>query len=143
MASTEDTFSPEERAAMKARARETRPTGGAAARRAAAEFAAAIDALPDDEAAIARRPATIVSDVAPVLATRTWYGMPAWTLEGKVVCYFKPATKFKQRYSTFGFEEAARLDHGTMWQTCWALTALDDRDAATVADLVKRAVTGA
>ena len=132
MASTEDTFSPEERAAMKARTRETRTSGGAAARRAAAEFAAAIDALPDDEAAIARR-----------LATRTWYGMPAWTFEGKVVCYFKPATKFKQRYSTFGFEEAARLDHGTMWQTCWALTALDDRDAATVADLVKRAVTGA
>ena len=78
---------------------------------------------------------------APALSPRTWYGMPAYARDGKVICYFTPASKFKERYATFGFNADANLDEGTMWPTAWAITKLTKADEATLARLVKKAVS--
>jgi uncharacterized protein YdhG (YjbR/CyaY superfamily) len=82
----------------------------------------------------------IVTKVAPDLWAKTWYGMPAYAKDGKLICFFKSADKFKSRYATFGFEENAALDDGSMWATSWALTKLTAADEQQIADLVKKAV---
>lgn len=90
---------------------------------------------------MAARVHAIVKASAPVLVPRTWYGMPAYTKEGKVICFFKAASKYNQRYATFGFEQAAAIDEGTMWPTSWGLTELTPADEERIAELVKKAVS--
>lgn len=141
------TFTAAERAAMKDRAAELWAEGRAvkATAKAAqleAEVVAKIAELPDDDRAIAGRVHEIVREAAPVLGPRTWYGMPAYAKDGKVVVYVKPASKFNQRYTTLGFEDAATLDDGDLWATCFAVTRMTDEVAARVAELV-RASAGA
>src|SRR4051812_3607974 len=130
-------FTVEERAAMRARAKELK----AEASKAGAEAAvlAAIADMPKPDRSLAERLHAIVKDTAPHLTAKTWYGMPAYARDGKVVCYFKAAEKFKTRYATFGFEEAATLDDGTMWPTCFALTELTPAVEADIRALVKKA----
>lgn len=139
-----DGFTADERAAMKARAAELRAEAkrekGAA--KAAAELAdveAAIDAMRDDDRAIAEKVHGLVMAAAPQLAPRTWYGMPAYALDGKVVCFFKSAGKFDGRYCELGFNDPAALDEGTMWPTVFAITAIDSAEATRITELVRRA----
>ncbi|UYK41560.1 DUF1801 domain-containing protein [Microbacterium terricola] len=99
----------------------------------------AIAGLPDDDRAIAERIDEIVTSAAPHLLSKTWYGFPAYTRDGKVVVFFKPASKFKSRYATLGFEEAAELDEGSMWSTSYAITSLSKADEKLIAELVARA----
>jgi len=137
-------FSDEERAAMKERAKETK----AAARRGKrgaekdgeADVLAKIAEMPEPDRVMAERLHAIVKASAPDLSPRTWYGMPAYANEaGKVVCYFTPASKFKSRYATFGFNDDANLDDGTMWPTSFALTKLTAADEKRIGALVKQA----
>ena len=90
---------------------------------------------------MAERLHAIIKDSAPVLSPKTWYGMPAYAKDGKVVCFFQGAGKFNTRYSTFGFNDPANLDDGSMWATSFALTGLTAADEARIAALVKRAVS--
>jgi uncharacterized protein YdhG (YjbR/CyaY superfamily) len=97
--------------------------------------------MPESDRAMAKRIHAIVKASAPDLSPKTWYGMPAYANnDGKVVCFFQAAAKFKARYATFGFEEAANVDEGTMWATSWALTKLTADDEKRIATLVKKAV---
>ena len=123
---------------MRARAKELK----AATSRVEAEEAvlAAIAEMPPSDRALAERVHAIVKDAAPALSPKTWYGMPAYANDGKVVCYFKGADKFKTRYATFGFEEAATLDDGPMWPTCFALTELTTAVEGKIRSLVKKSV---
>jgi uncharacterized protein YdhG (YjbR/CyaY superfamily) len=127
----------EERAAMKERARELK------AGKADAESAvlAKIAEMPEPDRAMAERIHAIVKASAPDLSPKTWYGMPGYAKGGKVVCFFTPASKFKERYATFGFNAEANLDEGTMWPTSFALTELTPADEARIAALVKKAVS--
>lgn len=136
-------FSAEERAAMKARARELKAEERASRNRAEGERAvlAAIAELPDADRALAERFHAIVTASAPALWPKTWYGMPAYARDGKVVCFFKSASKFNSRYATIGFEDAANLDQGTMWPTSFALTKLTAADEKAIAALVKHAAS--
>jgi uncharacterized protein YdhG (YjbR/CyaY superfamily) len=139
-----DGFSAEERAAMKERARELRAEARASRDRAAGErdVLAKIAEMPEPDRAMAERLHSIVTSAAPALSPKTWYGMPAYANEdGKVVCYFTPASKFDSRYATFGFNDDANLDDGTMWPTSFAVTRLTAADAKRIAGLVKKAVT--
>lgn len=105
-----------------------------------ADLLAKIAAMPKEDRALAERIHAIVTENAPQLQPRTWYGMPAWTdAEGKVVCFFQGASKFKARYATLGFNDAARLDEGNMWPTSFAVTRLTPAEEAKIAALVKRA----
>jgi uncharacterized protein YdhG (YjbR/CyaY superfamily) len=133
----------EERAAMKEHARELKAAAkrGAAKADGEADVVAKIAEMPASDRAIAERIHEIVKANAPDLAPRTWYGMPAYARDGKVVCFFQAADKFKARYATFGFNDTATLDEGAMWPTSWALTKLSAADEAKIADLVKRAVS--
>ena len=133
-----DGFTAEERAAMKERARELK----AAAGRADAESAvlAKIAEMPEADRALAERLHAIVKASAPDLSPRTWYGMPAYARNGKVVCFFQSAAKFKSRYATLGFNNAAQLDDGHMWPVAFALTKLTAADETRIAALVKQAV---
>ncbi len=106
-----------------------------------ADVLAKIAEMPKADREMAERIHAIVKANAPDLASRTWYGMPAYTRDGKVVCFFKAADKFKSRYATFGFEETANLDDGSMWATSWALTKLTAADEAQIGKLVKKAVS--
>ena len=137
------TFSEEERAAMKARAKEQKAEARRGADREAGErdVLAAFAEMPKADRVIAERIHALVKANAPVLAAKTWYGMPAWTRDGKVVCFFKSADKFKSRYATFGFEEGANIDDGTMWPTSYGLTKLTAADEARIGALVKKAVS--
>ena len=90
---------------------------------------------------MAERIHAIVKEVAPQLVPRTWYGMPAYAKDGKIVCFFQAADKFKARYATFGFNDDAKLDDGNMWPTSWALTKLTTADEARIGALVKKAVS--
>jgi uncharacterized protein YdhG (YjbR/CyaY superfamily) len=131
-------FSAAERAAMRERAKELK----AGEEKAALErdLHEKIAAMPDADRVIAERVHAIVMAAAPHLTPKTWYGMPAYANgDGKLVCWFKPADKFKMRYATLGFEDAATLDEGSMWATSWALTKITDADAKRIADLVKQA----
>jgi len=133
-------FTADERAAMKERARELK----AEARGADGERAvlAKIAEMPDHDRAIAERLHAIVKAAAPSLSPRTWYGMPAYAREdGKVVCFFQSAQKFKTRYATFGFSDKANLDDGSMWPTSYALTKLTKADEKKIGELVSRAVS--
>ncbi len=137
-------FSAEEKAAMKARAQELKAEERANKNRAEGERVAlaAINALPEPDRAMGRRLHEIITTSAPVLAPKTWYGMPAYAnAEGKVVCFFTPASKFNSRYATFGFNDDAHLDDGAMWPTSFALTELTDAAEAKIAALVKKAVS--
>ena len=99
----------------------------------------AIAGMEDNDRAIAQGIDDIVTSVAPHLASKTWYGFPAYTRGGKVVLFFKPAAKFKDRYATLGFDTAAQLDEGEMWPTSYALLSLTKADEKRIAELVKRA----
>jgi uncharacterized protein YdhG (YjbR/CyaY superfamily) len=136
-------FTAEERAAVRARARELQAEERASKNRAEGErdLLAAIDAMNEPDRVMAKRLHAIVEATAPALWPKTWYGMLAYTMEGKVVCFFKSAGKFNSRYATFGFEEAANLDKGAMWPTSYALTELTAADEAKIATLVKKAVS--
>jgi uncharacterized protein YdhG (YjbR/CyaY superfamily) len=129
----------EERAAAKAYARELK----AEARGANDEKAAlaAIAEMPKKDRAMAKRIHAIVKASAPALAPKTWYGMPAYAKDGKVVCFFQSAAKFKSRYATFGFNDTANLDEGAMWPTSFALKELTPAVEAKIAKLVKKAVS--
>ncbi|MGX9720619.1 iron chaperone [Stenotrophomonas acidaminiphila] len=135
------TFTAEEQAAMKARARELKAE--ARANRSSAEGEADLLARVDEMAAaerdVARRIHALVMATAPGLQPRTWYGMPAWAKDGKVLCFFQSAGKFKTRYATFGFSDQARLDDGGLWPTSFAIHRFGDAEAATLAALVRRA----
>jgi uncharacterized protein YdhG (YjbR/CyaY superfamily) len=136
-------FTDEERAAMKERAKELKAEERASKDRAAGErdVLAKIAGMPEADRAMATRLHEIVEASAPALSPKTWYGMPAYAKEGKVVCYFTPASKFKERYATFGFNATANLDEGTMWPTSFALKKLTAADEKRIAALVKKAVS--
>jgi uncharacterized protein YdhG (YjbR/CyaY superfamily) len=135
-------FTAEERAAMKERAREMKAEARRGKDRAEGErdLLAKIAEMPKSDRVLAEGFHAIVSANAPDLAPKTWYGMPAYAKDGKVVCFFKSADKFKSRYATIGFEEAANLDDGAMWPTSFALTELTAKDEKKIAALVKKAV---
>lgn len=99
-----------------------------------------IAAMPDPDRAIATRFHSIVEKAALSLKPRLWYGMPAYSKDGKVLCFFQAASKFKTRYSTFGFEEIAALDDGAMWPTAYALVELGDAEATRIEELIRRAM---
>ena len=132
-------FTAEERAAMKERAKELK----AAQNREQGEKAVLekIAEMPPSDRTMAERIHAIVTKTAPDLMPRTWYGMPAYTRDEKVVCFYKSADKFKSRYATFGFDEAANLDEGTMWVTSFALTKLTPADERKITALVKKAAS--
>jgi uncharacterized protein YdhG (YjbR/CyaY superfamily) len=134
----------EERGAMKERtkelkteARRGRRAGKADAER---EVLAKIAELPESDRVMAERLHAIIKASVPALSPKTWYGMPAYAKDGKVVCFFQAAQKFKTRYATFGFNDSANLDDGTMWPTAFALTEVTAADEARIAALVKKAV---
>ena len=141
----ETTFSEEERAAMKERAGELK----AAARRRSrakeadgeAEVLAKIAEMPESDRAMAERLHALVKASAPELAPRTWYGMPAYAKDGKVVCFFQSGQKFKTRYATLGFSDKANLDEGAMWPVAFALPRLTPADEARIVELLKKAVS--
>jgi uncharacterized protein YdhG (YjbR/CyaY superfamily) len=130
-------FTKEERAAMRERAKEMRAARDAEA--AAADLAEKIAALPEDDRVMAERIHAVVTRVAPQLAPRTWYGMPAYAKDGQVLCFFQPASKFKARYATLGFNDGAALDDGTMWATAFALTEVTPAVEQRIAELVEAA----
>ena len=134
-------FTAGERAAMKARARELKAEERASKNRAEGErdLLAAIAAMKEPDRALAKRLHAIVEATAPALWPKTWYGMPAYAKDGKVVCFFKSAEKFNSRYATIDFEEAANLDEGAMWPTSYALKKLTAADEAKIKALVKKA----
>jgi uncharacterized protein YdhG (YjbR/CyaY superfamily) len=133
----------EERAAMQEAARERRAAArGGKKADGEADVLAKFAEMPPSDREIAERIHAIVKASAPSLSPRTWYGMPAYANgEGKVVCFFTPASKFKERYASFGFNAAANLDEGSMWPTAWALTKLTDADGKKIAALLKKAVS--
>ena len=133
-------FTPDERAAMRERAKELK----AEASKADGESALLekIAEMKGSDRTMAKRLHAIVTKSAPDLLPKTWYGMPAYAdADGKVVCFFKSAEKFKDRYATLGFNDAAQLDDGVMWATSYALTKLTDAEEAKISKLVKKAVS--
>jgi uncharacterized protein YdhG (YjbR/CyaY superfamily) len=130
-------FTPEERAAMKERARELK-RGSADGE---ADVLAKIAEMPQPDRGMAERLHQIVKSAAPELVPRTWYGMPAYAKDGKVVCFFQGASKFKARYATIGFSDTANLDDGAMWPTSFALKKLSGTEEKKIAALVKKAVS--
>jgi uncharacterized protein YdhG (YjbR/CyaY superfamily) len=138
-------FTAEERAAVRERAQELK----AAARRGSradkadgeSEVLAKIAEMPEPDRANAERIHAIVKAGAPALTPRLWYGMPAYAKDGKVVCFFQSAQKFKTRYATFGFSDAANLDEGSLWPVAFALKELTRAEEARIGELVKRAVS--
>jgi uncharacterized protein YdhG (YjbR/CyaY superfamily) len=135
-----ETFTAEERAAMKERARELKAAKGKA--EGESDLLAKIAEMPKADRVMAERLHAIVTSSAPELAPKTWYGMPAYAnKDGKIVCFFRNASKFKDRYATFGFNDAANLDEGSMWPTSYALTGLTAADEKKIAALVKKAAS--
>jgi uncharacterized protein YdhG (YjbR/CyaY superfamily) len=137
-------FTEEERGAMKERAQELKAAKrrGAAGQKAdedANAVLAKIAEMPEGDRVMAERIHAVVAASAPALAPKLWYGMPAYARDGKVVCFFQSAEKFKSRYATLGFNDTAHLDEGTMWPTAFALTALTEETEARIAELVKTA----
>jgi uncharacterized protein YdhG (YjbR/CyaY superfamily) len=134
-------FTAEEREAMRERARElkaeAKPGGKAEGEK---EVLAKIAQMPEPDRSLARRLHAIITQSAPVLVPRTWYGMPAYAKDGKVVCFFQSAQKFKSRYATLGFSDQARLDEGAMWPTGFGLRELTAEVESRIAALVRRAV---
>jgi uncharacterized protein YdhG (YjbR/CyaY superfamily) len=141
-------FTDEERAAMKERGREMKAAARRGPRAAKADEAdgesevlAKIAEMTEPDRALAERLHAIIKASAPALSPRTWYGMPAYAKDGKVVCFFQTAQKFKTRYATLGFSDKANLDVGAMWPTSYALTELTAADEARIGALVKKAVS--
>ena len=138
-------FTDEERAAMKDHVQEwkTSASRGSRADKADGESAvlAKIAEMREPDRAMAKRLHTIIKASAPALSPRTWYGMPAYAKDGEVVCFFQPAQKFKTRYATFGFSDAANLDEGAMWPVAFALKVLTPAEEARISALVKKAVS--
>ena len=134
-------FTDDEKAAMRERARELKAETKSRDARADGErdLLAKIAEMPPADRSMAERIHALITASAPDLAPKTWYGMPAYARDGKVVCFFKAAAKFSSRYATFGFEEEARLDDGTMWPTSFALKELTAADEARIGELVKKA----
>ena len=136
-------FSADEKAAMRERAKELKAESRSKADRAAGErdLLAKISEMPPADRDMAERLHKRITAEAPELMPRTWYGMPAYYKDGKVMCFFKAAAKFESRYATFGFEESASLDDGSMWPTSYALTELTAADEKRIGDLVKKAAS--
>ena len=140
---TYDGFTDDERAAMKERAQELKAAARRGPRAKAdgeSEVLEKIAEMTGTDRAIAERLHAIIKANAPQLTPKTWYGMPAYAKDGKVVCFFQSAQKFKTRYATLNFSEPANLDDGTMWPTSFALTALTAADEERIVELVKKAV---
>jgi len=142
---TYEGFTDEERGAMKDRARELKTASRRRSRADKAdgesEVLEKIAEMQEPDRVRAERIHAIVKASAPALTPRTWYGMPAYAKDGKIVCFFQPALKFKTRYATFGFNDSANLDEGTMWPIAFALTELTAADEARIAALVKKAAS--
>ncbi|MEV6767278.1 DUF1801 domain-containing protein [Nocardia sp. NPDC051030] len=139
-------FTDEERAAMKEHARELKESARRTSAAAKAEgdrndVLAKIAEMQDPDRALAERIHAIITTNAPELAPKLWYGMPSYALDGKIVCFFQAAEKFKARYATFGFNDIANLDDGSMWPAAYALTKLTSADETHIAELVKKAVS--
>jgi uncharacterized protein YdhG (YjbR/CyaY superfamily) len=134
----------EERAAMKQRTKELKAEARRGSRAGKADgesdVLAKIAEMPEPDRALAERLHAIITASAPALSPKTWYGMPAYAKDGKVVCFFQSAHKFKSRYATFGFNDSANLDDGAMWPVAFALTELTAADEARIGALVKKAV---
>ncbi|MFD0143565.1 MULTISPECIES: iron chaperone [unclassified Streptomyces] len=144
-AASYDGFTDDERGAMKERAQELKKAARRSPRAAKAdgesEVLAKIAEMPEADRVLAERIHAVVKAAAPELTPKTWYGMPAYAKDGKVVCFFQSAAKFKARYATLGFNDPANLDEGTMWPTAFALTRLTADDEAFIEALVKRAAS--
>ena len=136
-------FTDEERAAVKARAQELKAEARADKDKAEGESAvlAAIAAMKEPDRDMAKRLHAIIKASAPVLSPKTWYGMPAYAKDGKVVCFFQSAQKFNTRYATLGFSDTANLDEGAMWPVVFALKELTAAEEARIGELVKKAVS--
>jgi uncharacterized protein YdhG (YjbR/CyaY superfamily) len=138
-------FTDEERAAMKDHAQELKTAARRGSRAAKADeesdVLAKIAEMTETDRVMAERLHAIIKASAPVLSPRLWYGQPAYAKDGKVVCFFQPATKFKTRYATLGFSDQANLDEGAMWPTSFALTELTAAAEARIGELVKKAVS--
>lgn len=133
-------FTAEERAAMKDRAKELKAARAGSGSDGNAEVLAKIAEFPESDRELAERVHALVRAAAPDLTPRLWYGMPAYAKNGKVLCHFQPAQKFKTRYATFAFSDVAQLDDGTMWPNAFALTTLTAADEKKISALVKKAV---
>ena len=141
---TSTTFSDDEKAAMKERAKEQKAEARRGAARADGEkdLLAKIAEMPNSDRVMAGRIHALITSTAPNLSPKTWYGMPAYANgDGKIVCFFQAADKFKYRYATLGFNEDANLDEGSMWPTAFALTKLTAADEKRIGELVKRATS--
>ena len=138
-------FTDDERAAMKERATELKAEAGRGSRGSKADgesdLLAKVAEMPEPDRTMAERLHAIVKDNAPDLSPKTWYGMPAYAKDGKVVCFFQSAEKFKARYATLGFNDSANLDEGAMWPTSFALKELTAAEEARIGELVKNAVS--
>jgi len=135
-------FTAEERAAMKERSRELKASRGKRGQAdGTQDLLAKIAEMPSHDRALATRLHAIITEHAPTLTPKTWYGMPAYAKDGTVLCFFQAADTFKARYATFGFNDAANLDDGAMWPTSFALHELTPDVEATIAALVQRAVS--
>jgi uncharacterized protein YdhG (YjbR/CyaY superfamily) len=138
-------FTDEERAAMRERARELKATARRGPRAGKADgendVLAKITEMPEPDRAMAERLHALIKASAPALSPRTWYGMPAYAQDGKVVCFFQSAQKFKTRYATFGFSDKANLDQGAMWPTSFALKELTAAEEKKIGALVRKAVS--
>jgi uncharacterized protein YdhG (YjbR/CyaY superfamily) len=133
-------FTDEEKAAIRERAREEKAAAGKADGE--AEVLAKIAEMPAADRAMAERLHALITASAPALSPKTWYGMPAYANKGgKIICFFQPASKFKTRYATLGFNDSARLDDGTLWPVAFALKELTAADEAKIAKLMKKAVS--
>lgn len=130
-------------AAKEARTRRSRAKKSPEELRAAgeADLKEAVAKLTDEDRQLAEKLHALVSEVAPELVPRTYYGMPAWGRDGKVLCFFQPASKFKVRYGTFGFEPISHLDDGTVWPTAYAVTALTEKDLEFLAARIRQAIS--
>ena len=136
-------FTAEEKAAMRERAKEAKAEERVNKDRAEGEsdVLAKIAELPEPERAMAQRLHEIITTSAPILAPKTWYGMPAYAKDGKIVCFFQSAQKFNTRYATLGFNDTANIDEGAMWPTAFALMELTATEEERISALVKRAVS--
>jgi uncharacterized protein YdhG (YjbR/CyaY superfamily) len=134
-------FTDEERAAMRERAQELKAAPRAGKADGEGDVLAKIAEMPEADRAMAERLHAIIKASAPALSPRTWYGMPAYAKDGKVVCFFQSAQKFKSRYATFGFSDKANLDEGAMWPTSFALKGLTAAEEKEIGALVKKAVS--
>ncbi|MGH7863273.1 MAG: iron chaperone [Candidatus Dormibacteraceae bacterium] len=132
-------FTAEERAAMRERVRELKAAGSKADEESA--VLAKIDSMPEPDRAMAKRVHAVINASAPGLAAKLWYGMPAYAIDGKIVCFFQDANKFKARYAMLGFTDRANIDDGAMWPVYFALAKLTPEDEARIGALVKKAVS--